>query len=159
VFRAAETRFDNGLKRAVALIHLQCRIRRTAGTAILIAAVAAGAALAVDRTGIAMGASIAVVVAAVVLIFAECLVTSPRSDSVDPQTAYVRLSRTMTYVVAIRTELEALLRHDERETDLGDAPKRANALAQAIAKDDASLLADPDDSAADERPIVAPMQA
>jgi hypothetical protein len=106
-----------------------------------------------------MGASIAVVVAAVVLIFAECLVTSPRSDSVDPQTAYVRLSRAMTYVVAIRTELEALLRHDERETDLGDAPKRANALAQAIAKDDASLLADPDDSAADERPIVAPMQA
>ena len=44
MFGAAETRCENGLKRALALIHLQRPIRRIAGPAILLGALAVGAA-------------------------------------------------------------------------------------------------------------------
>jgi hypothetical protein len=49
--------------------------------------------------------------------------------------------------------------HGASRTDLCDALKRVNAIGQAIVKDEASLLRDPDDSGWDQRPIVAPMQA
>jgi hypothetical protein len=60
-------------------MHLQYRMRRVAGIAILIGALTVAAALIVDFSGIAMAASIAILVAGITQIFSEYLVMSPRS--------------------------------------------------------------------------------